>query len=87
MVASSDGRDGSLTIHQDATLYVGNFDGAESATLELAPSRHAWVHVARGAIEVNGRSLAAGDAAALSGEPTVRLTGGEGAEVLVFDLA
>jgi redox-sensitive bicupin YhaK (pirin superfamily) len=87
LVASNDGRDGSLTIHQDANLYVANLDGAEAATLELAPGRHAWIHVARGALKVNGQQLAAGDAAALSDERTVTLANGQGAEVLVFDLA
>lgn len=87
LVASNDGRDGSVTIHQDARIFAGLFDGAESATLALAPGRHAWVHVARGAVEVNGERLGAGDGAAFTGEPAITMQNGKGAEVLVFDLA
>lgn len=86
-VVSGDGVDGSMTIHQDVRLYAGLFDGDESATLELAPGRRAWVHVARGSLTVNGVALAAGDAAAISDETRVALSGGDNAEVLVFDLA
>jgi redox-sensitive bicupin YhaK (pirin superfamily) len=87
LVASPDGRDGSLTIHTDATLHVGLFDRGQSAELPLSPGRHAWVHVARGAVRVNGRELKAGDGAALSDEAAVRIEGVDGGEVLVFDLA
>ncbi|QQB33821.1 pirin family protein [Achromobacter deleyi] len=86
-VVSGDGVDGSMTIHQDVRLYAGLFDGDESATLELAPGRRAWVHVARGSLTVNGVALAAGDAVAISDETRVALSGGDNAEVLVFDLA
>jgi redox-sensitive bicupin YhaK (pirin superfamily) len=86
LVASPDGTDGSVTIHQDARILAGLFDGAESATLELPPGRHAWVHVARGSIEVNGQRLGPGDGASFSDEPAITLAKGEAAEVLVFDL-
>lgn len=86
-LVSGDGVDGSMTIHQDARLYAGLFDGDESATLELAPGRRAWVHVARGSLTVNGVTLAAGDAVAISDDTRVALSGGDNAEVLVFDLA
>jgi redox-sensitive bicupin YhaK (pirin superfamily) len=86
-IASPDGRDGSVTIHQDATVYAGLLDGAESARHALAAGRRAYVHVARGSVRVNGTPLAAGDAAKLEGEGAVTLDGGAGAEVLVFDLA
>ena len=86
LVASPDGRDGSVTIHADTRLYAGLFDGAESATLPLPADRHAYVHLVRGALSVNGKSLAAGDAAKLAGEAAVALAGGRDAEVLVFDL-
>lgn len=86
-LVSGDGVDGSMIIHQDARLYAGLFDGDESATLELAPGRRAWVHVARGSLTVNGVALAAGDAVAISDETRVALSGGDNAEVLVFDLA
>ena len=86
-VVSGDGVDGSMTIHQDVRLYAGLFDGDESATLELAPGRRAWVHVARGSLTVNGVALAAGDAVAISDETRVALSGGDNAEVLVFAVA
>lgn len=87
VVASEDGRDGSVTLHADAALYAGLFDGPESAELRLAPGRLSYVHLVRGALEVNGHVLQTGDAARLEGEPTVQISGGRAAEVLVFDLA
>jgi hypothetical protein len=87
VVASPDGRDGSVTIHTDAVLHAGLFDKGEAAELALGPGRHAWVHVARGKVRLNGRDLEAGDGAALSNEPMVRVEGVDGGEVLVFDLA
>ena len=85
-VAAPDGRDGALTIHADASIHIGLFDGEESAELPLAPGRLGYVHVARGALEVCGHRLAAGDAALLRDEAVVRLARGQGAEVIVFDL-
>lgn len=87
VVASPDGRDGSVTIHTDAVVHVGLFDQGESAELPLASGRHAWVQVARGKVRVNGEDLSAGDGAALSEEASVRVEGILGGEVLVFDLA
>jgi redox-sensitive bicupin YhaK (pirin superfamily) len=86
VVASPDGRDGSVTLHTDAVLYAGLFDEGESAKQAIPAGRHAWVHVARGKARINGRELAEGDGAALSQEPAVSVEGVEGAEVLVFDL-
>jgi redox-sensitive bicupin YhaK (pirin superfamily) len=89
VVASPDGRDSSVTLHTDATLYAGLFGSGQSARLDLAPGRHAWVHVARGSARVNGQDLAAGDAVALSDEAAVVVEGrpeAELGEVLVFDL-
>ena len=86
LIASNDGRDGSVLMHQDACLYAGLFDGAQSAELSIAPGRLVYVHVARGEIIVNGMRLQAGDAAKLSSEDAVCITGGKSAEVLVFDL-
>jgi redox-sensitive bicupin YhaK (pirin superfamily) len=86
LVASPDGADGSVTIHQDARVYAGLFDGAEAATLEVAGGRRAYVHVARGSINVDGQRLAAGDAAKVSGQSRIALTDGADAEVLAFDL-
>ena len=76
-----------VTLNADAAIRAGCFDGAESAELALDPARRAWVHVARGAVEVNGQALQAGDALGLQGETKLRLAKGQGAEVLVFDLA
>ena len=87
LVASPDGRDGSVTIHADATLHAGLFDGDEAAGLPLASGRIGYVHVARGSVEVNGQRLDAGDALTLRDEPFIDLRAGRGAEVLVFDLA
>jgi redox-sensitive bicupin YhaK (pirin superfamily) len=86
LVASGDGADGAISIRQDARLYAGLFDGAETASLELADGRLGYVHVARGSVSVNGVTLTAGDAVKLEGENLVELRQGEGAEVLVFDL-
>ncbi|HEY9104342.1 pirin family protein [Chitinimonas sp.] len=87
LIGSPDAAEGSVLLHQDARLYAGLFDGDETATLTLAQGRRAYVHLARGSLTVNGEQLKAGDAAMLEGETAVTLTGGDGAEVLVFDLA
>jgi quercetin 2,3-dioxygenase len=84
LIASPDGRDGSVTIHQDALLYAGLFDGAESARHPLQNEK-GYVHVARGRIKVNGQVLEAGDALKTEGG-SIELTDGKQAEVLVFDL-
>jgi redox-sensitive bicupin YhaK (pirin superfamily) len=86
LIASPDGRDGSVTIHRNAFVLAAMLDGGESARHELAPGRRAYVHVARGSVRVNGAELDAGDAAKLTGESAVSLEGGRNAEVLVFDL-
>jgi hypothetical protein len=87
LVASPDGAQGSVTIHADARLYAGLFDGAETATLALDTSRPVYVHLIRGELSVNGSKMAAGDAAKLQGEKSLTLANGKDAEVLVFDLA
>jgi len=86
LVASPDGAEGSVTLHADARLYAGLFDGDESAELQLATGRKGYVHVVRGDLEVNGKSLKAGDAVLLQDEPRVQVRQGRQAEVLVFDL-
>jgi len=86
LVASNDGAQGSVTIHADARLYAGLFDGDETATLALAPARKSYVHLVRGELEVNGQRLSGGDAAMLSDEGQLELKAGKDAEVLVFDL-
>ncbi|HVS75238.1 MAG TPA: pirin family protein [Candidatus Acidoferrales bacterium] len=87
LVASPDGREGSVTIHQDAELYATLLAAGETVRQEGKPGRHAWVQVARGSVKLNGQELSAGDGAALSGEKTILLTGVRDAEVLLFDLA
>ena len=87
LIASENGADGSVTIHADASLYAGLFDAGETAVLPLDPKRKAYVHVVRGTVDVNGRTLDTGDAALLSDETGVTLANGNAAEVLVFDLA
>lgn len=84
-IAAPDGREGALTIHQDAVLYAGLFDGTESARLALRARRKAYVHVARGKLAVNGVALAAGDAL-MTDAGTITLADGADAEVLAFDL-
>jgi redox-sensitive bicupin YhaK (pirin superfamily) len=88
VIAAPDGRDGAVTIHSDAVVYAGIFRENESFELALAPGRHAWVHVAKGSVWVQGQALTAGDALAMTDEKSVRIEGVEGAEaeVLVFDL-
>jgi redox-sensitive bicupin YhaK (pirin superfamily) len=86
LVASPDGAEGSVTIHQDARLYAGLFDGAERATQALAPGRKAYLHLVRGKLTVNGTPLAAGDALKMTGVAQAVLENGAGAEALLFDL-
>jgi quercetin 2,3-dioxygenase len=86
LIASPDGREGSVQIHQDASLYVGRFDGEERASLELKPNRRSYVHVVRGEVRANGIELGAGDALKVTDAPSVRVEGGRAAEILVFDL-
>ena len=86
LIASSDGRDGSVTIHQDAAVYAALLDGTERASHALAAGRKAYVHVARGSVTVNGNALGAGDALKASGESQIVLERGENAEILLFDL-
>ena len=86
LVASPDGAEGSVKVHQNAKIYAGLFDGAETAQFALVAGRKVYVHVARGTVEVNGAKLGAGDAAKISAEPVVAVAAGENAEVLLFDL-
>lgn len=85
-IASPDRADGSVLIHQDACVYAGLFDGAERANLDIDPNRRVYVHVARGAITANGIALGAGDGLKLADTPSLMLSQGTDAEVLVFDL-
>ena len=87
LIASADGRDGSVTVHQDANVYGAVVDNGQAVNHELAPNRHAWIQVARGGVVVNGENLDQGDGAAISGESKLTVAGPKGAEILLFDLA
>jgi redox-sensitive bicupin YhaK (pirin superfamily) len=87
LVASPDGAQGSVKLHADAALYAGLLDGGESVTMELDPSRKAYVHVVRGTLTANGQKLSGGDAVLMEAESRLSLSGGQDAEVLVFDLS
>jgi hypothetical protein len=86
LIVSPDRAQGSLLIHQDARIYVGLFDGAETAQLRVAHGRRIYVHVAQGAIEANGLALGAGDALQITDAAELHLEHGKEAEVLIFDL-
>ena len=86
LVASPDGRDGSVTIHQDTWLYAARLNGTGGVSHALASGRRAYVQVARGAVSANGERLATGDGARVENEPAVKLTANGSAEVLLFDL-
>jgi quercetin 2,3-dioxygenase len=87
LVASRDGRDGSLTVHQDIDLYTSVLEAGDEVAIDLRPERSAWVQVARGAVTLNGTGLKEGDGAAVFDTATLTLTSDTGSEVLVFDLA
>ncbi|MBN9408236.1 MAG: pirin family protein [Burkholderiales bacterium] len=87
LVASPDGASGSVTVHADALLYAGLFDGDETQVLSLDAKRKTYVHLVRGELTVNGQQLSGGDAALIEGETRLALGQGRDAEVLVFDLA
>jgi redox-sensitive bicupin YhaK (pirin superfamily) len=88
LVASRDGRDGSVLLHQDVDIWVVRPGAGERAVHRLAPSRHAWLQVARGSLSINGISLQEGDGAAISGEPAIDIAASQpGTEALLFDLS
>jgi redox-sensitive bicupin YhaK (pirin superfamily) len=86
LIASRDGSDGSVKINQDARLYAALLGAGERVEHRLAPERHAWLQVARGAVELNGHTLRQGDGAAVSREEALAIVGTEPSEVLLFDL-
>ncbi len=87
LIASPDGKDGSVTIHQDAKLYVCLVEPGQEVKHGLGEGRYAWLQVAKGAVELNGKSLNQGDGGAVSDEQQLVVNGSEDAEVLLFDLA
>jgi len=86
LIASNDGREGSVTIHADAAIYSGLFDGTQRLTRALAADRRYYLHVVRGGVSVNGQALHAGDALKIERETELRIEQGDRAEVLLFDL-
>ncbi|MEM6536844.1 MAG: pirin family protein [Pseudomonadota bacterium] len=87
LVGSRDGRDGSVTIHQDVNLYAGVFGQGEEASVDVGKDRGVWVHVAQGTAEVEGRELSEGDALAATRKDRITIKGVDNAEILVFALA
>lgn len=87
LTASPDGRDGALAIHQDAEIYLADLSPGETLDYSLPGGRHAWLQALRGEVQVNGQSLAAGDGAAVSDEPSLSVRAGGAAEVMLFTLA
>ena len=87
LIASRDGRDGSLTIHQDADVFVTRLSTGATVQQALRPRRQAWVQIARGQVDVNGQTLQQGDGAAISDAAAIQLVARHEAEVLIFDLA
>lgn len=87
LIASRDGREDSVTIHQDASIFAGLFAKGDRVRHDLAPGRHAWLQVVRGDVRLGEHELREGDGAALSEEPVVELEARGDAEVLLFDLA
>ena len=87
LIASPDGRAGSLTVNQDVEIHAGRLSANQQASHVLAAGRHGWIQVARGKLQVNGVDLAAGDGAAISEEAALKITALEPSELLLFDLA
>ena len=86
-LASKDGRNGSLRIHQDIELFLARIEPGGNRTYSLRGGRHAWIHVARGSVDINGIELTTGDGLAVSEEKALNITGRTAAELLLFDLA
>jgi quercetin 2,3-dioxygenase len=86
LIAARDGRDGAVTVHQDASLYTALLAAGDQVGHALAPGRHAWVQVARGAVKVGPQSLAEGDGAAITDERELAIAATASSEILVFDL-
>lgn len=87
LVASRDGREGSVTVHSDADLYAAKLGDGQSLSFDLRPGRHAWLQIARGQILLDGEPLKEGDGAAVSDESRIAITGEAESEILLFDLA
>ena len=86
LVTSKTGRDGSIAIHQDADLWLAKLEAGQQVAHSLADGRDAWLHVAEGEIVLNGKTLAGGDAAAITREPKLEVTANKPSQILLFDL-
>jgi redox-sensitive bicupin YhaK (pirin superfamily) len=87
LVGSRDGRDGSITVHQDVDIHAGVLRDGDTVEFKPRPDRHVWLQVARGLVTLNGERLKQGDGAAVSGEPSLKIAGQSDAEIVLFDLA
>jgi redox-sensitive bicupin YhaK (pirin superfamily) len=87
LVASREGTDGSLQIHQDAKIYLSRLESGNQIVQHLLPGRHAWLQVLRGSVVLNGDPLQTSDGAAVSDETTLTIQAGHDAEIMLFDLA
>jgi redox-sensitive bicupin YhaK (pirin superfamily) len=87
LIASADGRGGSVTVQQDVSVYSAVVDNGQALNHQMAPDRHAWIQVARGGVAVNAENLNQGDGAAISGESVLEIEGRDSAEILLFELA
>jgi len=87
LIASPDGADGSVTVHQDVRLYAARLDAGATRSFTREAGRHLWMHVARGAVEANGETMVAGDGASTSDLSELTVEASEDAEILLFDLA
>jgi redox-sensitive bicupin YhaK (pirin superfamily) len=87
LLASHDGREGSVTIHQDVALHSAALEAGDRVSLALNNGRHVWVQVVRGTVQLKGQTLSSGDGATLTNEPTINVDAISSAEVLLFDLA
>ena len=87
LIASNDGRNGSVTVHQDVSVFASILDAGESVKYDMDQTRYGWIQVARGAINVNGQRAGQGDGAVVMGESSLEITADESAEILLFDLA
>jgi hypothetical protein len=86
LVTSKAGRDGSIPINQDADLWLAKLNPKQAVTHNLAPNRHAWLHVAEGEVTLNGKTLRSGDAAAISNESKIEIVATVPTQALLFDL-
>lgn len=87
LIASQDGRKGSVTIHQDVNLYASIIEQDKEVVYHVPTGRHVWLQVARGSVDLNGNCLDSGDGTAVSNEEYLTIIGKQKADVLIFDLA